>query len=382
MTRWVFFCLALAMSVALLGCTSNGDATGQPNDQSPQANRPVAKPTNLLVEPNDAITIGYDVHWATSIAVPERENLAHAVVLDDLLITVEHPSNKLTAVRMSDGEQLWHKKMPEHFGLIREPARLENTIIVNTPSTIFLLNAADGETRGQSSLRSPVGHGPVIVGNIAVFGGSDGMVFGHGILTGYSKWAYKMPSQILVPAQANGANVFVATQSGRYMSIQGETGEKRWDGRTFGAISATPAVTNVGTFVASEDHSLYALSSDGRDLWIFRYTAPLKQGPKVIRNIVYQPLPEGQVVALRATDGSELIRIDTSDDLVTQDRSGLVFQGDRKLVIRSPSTGRVIDEVKTKPLQTVLPTDDQGLLLISPRGKMIKLGPSATAAGR
>lgn len=100
----------------------------------------------------------------------------------------------------------------------------------------------------------------------------------------------------------------------------------------------------------------------------------------MIRNVVYQPLPEGQIVALKATDGEELMRMDTADELITQDRRGLLLHGDQKLVVRSPATGRVLDEIKTRTVQTVMPTADQGLLLISPRGEMVKLGPSATPA--
>jgi outer membrane protein assembly factor BamB len=228
---------------------------------------------------------------------------------------------------------------------------------------------------GREDLKSAVNSGPAMVGEVAVFGGSDGMVFAHDTRSGYARRSYKMPAQILVGAQAAAAQVFVASADGQYAMFQGRTLDILWRGRVFAKVSAAPAVTAVGVFVPSEDNSLYCLHrSTGEDRWIYRYTAPLTASPIQIQNAVYQPLPSGEIIALKVTDGSEIWRLETNDKLITQQSRGLVFNAGDKLVLRDPRTSKLIEEIPVKgKLQHVIAGEDGSLILVSPDGKILKL---------
>lgn len=380
-----FHAWAVAMGLAMLagGCAADADADAGGSTSSTStsgtASKPApapAKPTGLLMEPAEAHKIGYTMHWATSIAVPGNERIAAYAILDDLLVTLEAPSNIVSAIEMSNGQMRWRTKVGTELDRFHTPVRIDENVFINSESHIFELAAADGKLQGMAKLRSPVNTAPAVVGDIAVFGASNGMVFGHSTHTGYTKWAYKMEAQILVPAQAVAGQVFIASATGHYMSFNGRNGEVLWRGRTFAPVSAPPVVNELGIFIASEDNSLYALQrSTGEDRWVFRYIASLTESPIVFRNIILQPLPSGELLALKATDGTALWRIKTDEPVVTLDRNGLLMHGKGSIAVLDVNNGQEIERVKTKPVQIVLATPDQGLLLIGRDGFMVKYGP-------
>lgn len=381
MTRFAAWSLALAVTVCA-GCSSNGSATSTSSSASTAAGgespTSTGKPTGLLIEPVDALRLGYSIDWVTHLNVRNDADLRFAEPLGDLLVTIERPSNVMTAISMKTGRQLWRQQVGSPPYQAFAPTRMENTIVVNTETQLYEFDATkDGALVDRSDLRSAVATRPALVGDIAVFGGSDGMVFGHSTLTGWSKWAYKMPGQIVVPAQGSGSSVFVAGIDGQYAMFAGRSGEKLWNGRTFGAVVAPPVVHPSGVYVASKDHSLYALDrTTGDDRWVFRYTNDLVQSPVVLQNAVYQPLPEGELIALKVTDGTELWRLKTKDTLITQDSRGLLFNGVDKLVLRDASSRKVIEQIPVQgTLQHVMVTEDQSLIVISPQGRVMKLSP-------
>lgn len=346
-----------------------GDATG---DAGQSANS--GRGTTLLFHPVDALEVGYAVRWATSLSVRSNEKLAYATVLDDLVVTIEHPSNIVSAVSLKNGKLLWRSAIGLSVDVTFMPVRVDDKILVNTETHLYVLSAETGKMIARGNLRSPVRNGPSVVGEYAIFGGADGMVFGHDTRVGYERWSYNLQTQILVPPVTVGSQVFVATGSGRYASFAGREGEVLWQGRGFAKISATPASSNLGVFVAGEDGNLYALNrSTGEDRWIYRHTAALVKSPIALRSAVYQPLSTGNLIALRASDGKEIWTMKTNARPIAHTSRGLVFFDDKKIEIRDPNSGKLIATAPTKQLQDVLPVDSKTLVLIAPDGKMMRI---------
>jgi len=384
MTRPAAWLLIAVICLALVGCATDGAATssntGSPTSSTGDKKGPLelGKPTGLLIEPVDAHRLGYSIQWVTHTNVSNPNQILYVEPAGDLLLTVERPNNLLTAIAMKDGKQLWRQQAGKAPYRAFAPRRVDNNIIVNTETQLYEFDATkDGRLMDRSDLRSAVVTAPALIGEIAVFGGADGMVFGHDTRVGYAKWSYKMPGQILVPAQPSGAQVFVGGIDGQYALFMGRTGEKLWDGRTFGAIASAPVVHPSGIYVASKDHTLYALNrSTGEDRWLFRYTADLTESPVVLQNAVYQPLPSGEIVALKVVDGKEIWRLKTTDKLIAQDTRGLIFSSAAKLTLRDVNSSKVIEEVPVKgTLKHVVPTEDGGLIVVSPQGRIMKLAP-------
>jgi serine/threonine-protein kinase len=375
----LLLCLALAACAETGGTISNDepDPAGKPDTAAP-AKLELGMPTGLLIEPVDALKLGYSVDWVTHLNVEEKNDLAYASALGDLFVTVERPQNVVTAISMKTGKQLWRQQAGTTPYRAFAPQRMDNYIVVNTETQLYLFDTTkEGKLANRSDLRSAVVTSAAIVGDMAVFGGADGMVFGHSTRVGYAKWSYKMPGQILVQPQVSGAQVFVAGIDGQYALFAGRTGDKMWDSHTFGAVLAAPAIHPSGIYVACKDHSLYALNrATGEDRWVFRYTDELSESPVVLQNTVYQALPSGEVVALKVTDGAEAWRITTKDKLITQDSRGLIFNGGDKLVVRDAGSGKVIEQVPVKGvLRHVVATPDQSLLVVTAAGRVMKLSP-------
>ncbi|MEX2214266.1 MAG: PQQ-binding-like beta-propeller repeat protein [Phycisphaeraceae bacterium] len=377
MKRYAIWPVAAMLSLVLLGCQSDKGAAA-PVEGDPEFVKLIGKPTGLLIEPVDALKLGYKIDWATSINLKGKESVTSLAVLGDLLVTVERPDNVITAIKFSDGTMAWRTSVGGSYDRLFTPSRVDNMIIVNTETQLYKLDAnKNGELLGRENLKSAVNAPSALVGEYAVFGGSDGMVFGHDTRVGYAKWSYKMPAQILVPAQSAGSQVFIAGADGQYAMFQGRTGEILWRGRVFARVSAPPAVTSVGVFIASEDNSMYCLHrSTGEDRWIFRYTAPLRSSPIQLQNAVYLPLPSGEIVSLKVTDGAENWRIKTEDKLVAQDSHGLLFNAGNKLILRDPRSGKQLEEIDVKgSIQHLIAAEGGSLIVISPKGSILKLSP-------
>lgn len=390
MKRLAVWTLTVMTALTLPGCANQpaggGDAAASGDGAAAAAaiaaapgDGAAAKPrlTGLLMEPADAVRLGYSIQWATDIAVPENQTITAIASLGDLVVSVERPANVITAINNKTGRMVWRKAIGGPVDRIFAPARMDDTIVVNSERDIYQLSAKEGTLIDRSPLESAVSNPPAMVGGTAVFGGADGMVFGHVLRVGYAKWKYKLPASVLAPAVAHASAVFVACVDGQYVTFSAQTGEILFRGRTFARVSATPVISPIGVFVASEDSSLYSLHrTTGEDRWRFIFTDALTESPVLLRNTVYQALPNGSLIALKATDGTELWRVKVEGKLVAHDNRGLVFNLGDKIVIRDPGSGKLIDSVPVGgALQQILVTEDQNLILVSPRGRIIKLAP-------
>ncbi len=390
-TRPVWMLIAASTFVAV-GCASETTtaevpatqaapgASAAPAAPAASAATPSAiasKPSGLLIEPVDALNVGYSIQWATTLDLPADSKPAYTAVIGDMLVTLVRPDNIVHAINVKNGKQLWRTAIGGKYDRFFAPVRVDDSIFINSEAHIYRLRAGDGKLTERADLKAAVNSSPAMIGEIAVFGGSDGTIFGHDTRVGYSKWVYRMPGQVLVQPQAQASSVFVGCVDGQYAMFGGRTGDLLFRGRTFAKISAAAAINSQGVFLACEDHSLYALNrSTGEDRWIFRYTAPLTESPIALGNSIYQPLPSGELIALKSTDGSEQWRIKTTDKLVTQTGAALVFNSGDKIVLRDSRTGKETGGTKTaEQLHELIAQEDASLILVTAKGRFLKMSP-------
>ena len=348
--------------LALVGC------------RSPQGSEP-----ERAIDPVVATEMGYTVSWVSDVEVPSGHDLAHAVVLDDLLVTVESPTSLVTALSMRDGSIEWRRKVGEPAERLFEPFRRRGQILVNSSDHLYRLEVDSGELIGFDRLDWAATTEPAIVGELAIFGALNGRVFAHDLDAGFMRWQYQMKGAIRVaPRQVNEA-LFVADTAGRYALIDPADGSLRWDqmGRAFSGITAAPAVTDRAILMPSLDHSLYAVHpGDGRDRWVYRTTVPLDQSPAAFGSRVYLPIPGKALVALDLLEGTERWRLEKAS-LTPLTRVGeqLLARAPSALVLIDPASGRVTREVELGPLAQVVPLagEEGGLILASPEGRVTRL---------
>lgn len=336
--------------------------------------------TNVLLEPLDAQKLGYVSRWVLDLGVPGSDRLTEVAVLDDVVVTVELPTRLVSVVDINNGHPRWRKIIGQTLDEIFTPARNGGRLLINSENRLYQLDAVSGRVEVVNDLASSVGTGPAVVAgsNIAVFGSLTGKITGTDLASGNVRWTDKFPGSVIVKPIAYEQQVFVTDSLGGYAMFNGVTGERLWQGGVHGRISASPAVSATGVYIASEDQSLYALNrANGRDRWSpYRATGPLRKSPVVMGNSLYLPLPGNEMVSLDPLNKAELWRMPGNPQPVALlDQKLLVNHGDSLAAVDN-QTGKTILQVPTsRRLQTVLRGPGNSLILVSPNGRLQRLDP-------
>lgn len=352
----------LLLVVLLAGCAAGGDRA--------------LRRSGLLIEPVDAREIGYVANWSQNLRIHGDDSLAFVEVLGDVVVTVQHPNNIVSAVSARNGDLLWRTALGTRTDRLYRPTRAGEFIVVNSDDRLFTLRATNGDPVHIQVLDSIVAAGPVTRGNQVILGGVNGTIFAHNIDEGYPDWRYLLTDRVRTPPILVNNHVFAADAKGTYALIAAEDGALAWRGRAFGPIIAPPAADQDAIYVASRDQSLYALNRvTGDDQWIYRSSAPLTVGPKPIGTLVLQPVPDDGVVALESSSGEMRWRIDEVLNPIVGDDDQILLAGGRGLRLVDADSGNTITQVDTLPLMDVLRGPDDSLILVSPEGRLMRINP-------
>jgi len=333
-------------------------------------------PSDLPINPYDAREAGYTTMWSKKFPVHKDEAIRHVTLLDDVIAVVRVPSNVVSAVAVRDGGIGWHRRLGAPFEMLYEPRRVENRILVNSGIRLYQLALKDGNVDYITKLDYPVSHAPAIFGDFAIYGGTNGMVFAHDIVSGFAKWRYQMPAEIKAAPVSSGFSMFVADTMGVYKMFDASNGQLLWDGRSFAPITGQPALGTM-VYVPSHDQTLYALDrNNGSDRWKFRDTEPIVTSPILLGRHLFLPLERGGVVVLGANDGAELWRLEDNALPVTIQGPHVVMYTANSLRWHDLETGRVLKEMTTRPLRKVLPGPADGLLILGADNYMQRIDPT------
>lgn len=365
--RWLLL-LPMVVVLLLAGCGSS-----QHTETDPSARR-----TGLLIDPVEAEQVGYAVNWLASVDVPGRQQITAATLLDDLIVTLERPTNMVSAVSVGDGQVRWRRVVDRSPEALFRPTRRANRIYVNSASQLLTLDGRTGDIVSLIELPVAVDAPHTLVGDYAVFGGVDGRVFALDLETGQIRWNRQLSGRIsAAPADADDA-VVVVDDAGRYAMYEAFDGARRWGGRTFGRNSATPAVDENTVYIASRDQSLYALDrTTGRDRWVYRDTEPLEWDPKLIGSTLFLPVPAGnRLVALNTEAGEVRWTFEGSAIPLTTPRTDrIMLATPQQLRVVREHDGQSLAQAQTRPLVTALNGPDDSLILVAGNGNMSRLNP-------
>jgi eukaryotic-like serine/threonine-protein kinase len=251
-------------------------------------------------------------------------------------------------------------------------------VFIASENRIYTLLADTGEQELWNPLETPIDAGPALVNNYAIFGGTSGRVFAQDVIAGASRWEYQLTSGVLVrPVPAAPNNVVVADGGGVYAMLDGTSGKLVWRGRTFGSISARPAVTAGTVYVPSEDQTLYAvLRATGTDRWKYRAAVPLTENPVALGNSVYLPIPNREMLALDPDTGKQLWRLPGSPQPLLLAENRLLVSSGRVLGWVDNRNGTSLGGARTEQLQRVLVGPGNSLILVSASGRLQRLDPA------
>ena len=357
--------LLLLVLVGLSGCNSSPAQAGA-NGKGPNA---------LLIGPKGAADLGYTLNWATDLAMPASQHITDVRRLGDLIVLVEQPRNIVWAIAVRDGASEWERAIGDNDHSLYRASRYQDRVFVNSSATLYGMNASSGAIASTSQLEHTVSTGGTPSRNFLIFGAVDGRVFAHGYNTGFSEWAYQLANQIVVPPLARENRVFVADSRGVYAMLRADNGQLLWRNHVWGPITAQPAMDGNTVYVASQDQALYALAqSTGDDRWVYRTEVPLEDPPHVIGQSVLQPVGDSRMVAINKNNGEMRWELDHHARAVRQDGDHLLLFTETHLETVNPDTGEVLRRVETAaPLQAVLEGPNGSLILVSQKGRMLRL---------
>jgi len=176
------------------------------------------------------------------------------IAIDQGVIYLQYFSGplELTAVRASDGQQLWHKKPT---GLQIEPdsaSFVNNTIYVSAPSApygdglnsapyyVVAYNAHDGAQIWKSQpINSMIQNGPTVLNGLLYVGAENGQIDALKASDGTLKWHTDASSSVETPLYTSGTTLIVATTGGWIMAYDAASGGR--------ALWSKPAPGFVGT---------------------------------------------------------------------------------------------------------------------------------------
>lgn len=340
-----------------------------------------SKPIGMLVEPEPAATIGYRLGWASPIELLPGQAITSVTVLDDMVLIIEDPRNTVTALDANDGKLLWKIVLGSDIESLFAPTRDGQQIFIHSSSRLATVDARNGKVTAYATLETPVSAKGIYSPEhrIVIMSGTNGLVYGHSVDTNFARWRYRLASRMTSPCVLVGQDVFAVDSGGTYAMVEAATGLPLWRNRTLGPVTTTPTFKGTEVIVASQDGKLYALNrTTGRDTWKYLGAEQkLVASPIAMGRLVIQPLlPEPGLVAVDAINGTEIWRADiTAEPILTRQKDMLLFN-DNELISIDLSDGSVNVKVPTENLQTVLPIgDDDGLLVVSPKGRLLKLSP-------
>jgi len=333
----------------------------------------------LLIEYPEARKLGYGVIWAASV-VAEEGDWIRAWVLGDLVVVLQRPTNMVTVLSFKNGNPLWNKKIGSKLERVIAASRTKEHVMVNTEEFMKIFEWDTGDPVTTQRLSQRVLTAPVVVNDVAVFAGINGLVFGHNIRVGASNWKYRMRSGVyLDPVDGGNGRVFVADKSGHFAMFMSTRNRPLWQGRAFENITAQPVSNRLGVFIASEDHNIYSLNrAAGNDRvdWPYRTDKPLKTDPTLIDNYLFVQIPGRGLVAIDAARKKDLwSNANLKAKPVAVIKQGMLFNDTTRLLVLDAATGRKRNEASVSKVQNVIQGPKGSLILLSPTGRILRMDP-------
>jgi outer membrane protein assembly factor BamB len=162
----------------------------------------------------------------------------------------------------------------------------------------------DGIGKKRTQLR------PVIDGDSIFAADYKGLLVSLDAQSGKRRWAVETELPLSGGPGIQGDRVFVGTENGRIHAFDKSSGQSLWEAGVSSEVLAAPMADDGIVVVRCIDGRVFGLDEDsGRRLWIYDHSVPLltlrgNSEPLIRAGIVYIGYDGGEVVALRLDDGS------------------------------------------------------------------------------
>ena len=333
--------LVLAWSGALAGCES---------DQSMQPTSPDERAAAVPVHTEQYAKLGYRIDWRGFPTIYPGANLKFLNVSGDAIMA-QDSAGVLSLLEDRSGERRWSDQPSQPLTKFTGNIRDGNRIICSSESEAFVFDIETGNLLDKQRLEKVVNSRPVKIGDILVYGCSDGQVLGHLTLNGFRQWGSGLDGSVEADPVQFGDSTAVALVSsrGEVLVVDGITGYSMGRGRIFSGPGAPLGASDSTLFVASLDHSLYAINRDNAAIvWRHRTEEPLRSAPVQHDGVVYCDLGSPGLTAFNSGTGKIIWENKSAHGVLIAVRKGRLVFWDA-----STSTATTVDPKRGDTIDTV-----------------------------
>ena len=157
----------------------------------------------------------------------------------------------------------------------------------------------------KKTYRQAVTSTPVVVGELVVFGGRDGLLRALECETGREVWNHRAGDGIGSSPVVSGGRVMVGDYRGGVFAVGMEEGKRLWNRRLPQRVVSSPCVSGGEVVVGCYDGAVYAISAEtGRVLWNLKSGARIRGSIACDGDQYYVPSHDGYVYAVGAGTGT------------------------------------------------------------------------------
>lgn len=391
---WLLACVAVSAAGALGACESKPRAETPAADASTGSLERTGEVTaetldeRMVVGPAAARTLGYRIDWETSGIIGPNSTVNQFSVQGDAVMVLD-TRNLLSRIRVEDGRRVWQAPVGSAIDRMLSITRLTtpewDRVFVPTEGTMFVVDASNGAQLEKHKFNRIANTAAAEAGRFFVFGGRTGEVVWHELRVGQVWKINALDGSIRVPPVIVGNDIAVVSSVGEVAVMDARSAQSIWRKRLLSSISARPAAGNGMLFVAGEDQYLWAMRlADGQTVWKYFNDAPLRTGPFLLEDLLFQRIPSEGLVAFDAfvTDRPDGRKVWVNKDVTGEviGRKGtkfLVWDETNRVLSTLDRRGATVDRIplpQVEILKVTAPIDGD-LYAASADGRLVRLVP-------
>jgi len=344
-------------------------------------------------EPTDAALsrYGLELIWSgQAVLNPSRDTLSH-LTLDEELVYAMGSNGVLTAFDAENGQRRFAVRLGRFDENNYPPVSNENLVLAVVGTSMYGIHKRSGSIMWTLRLPGPPSTGPSIDETQVYVGTLDGSLYAFSLkkihqlylerrLPQWSHdtqmWRYQAAKEVTSPPISTGRNVSFASRDGSLYAVTTNQRELSYQFETNAPIVAPMARVGSTQFLASEDYTFYAINANnGKVIWEFVAGLPIRKAPYAIGSSLFLSPDRGGLYCLEVSTGEQRWWQPKLTDFVSTTAT-TTFARDRddNLVLLDLKDGRLIGRVPASAYPRHVQNDrNDRVYLASNTGRILAL---------
>jgi outer membrane protein assembly factor BamB len=305
----------------------------------------------------------FEVKPAWVRSTNEKENLGFrkinrmSPVLAGDLVIQGNGVDGISAYDRASGKMKW--QLPLMNGVEPSAALIKDRLFFgSSDGNFYSIEASSGQIKWSFPTKAENLSEPLLHDGVVYFLAGSNVFYALDASTGKQLWLYSRQdtSQFSIRGGSKAAvrndNLFVGFSDGSVVALNAKSGNLVWENqlnhnKRFRDIDATPVVDGDQIYIAGYDDKLYCLSADKGEL-VWKVDGGGYSGVTILGENIFYPTTNGEVLALKKSNGQKLWTYKLSEGIPTQVRifKGILTFGESqgKLQFLDANTGKQLGD--------------------------------------